>query len=357
MGTVNEVLRDRAIQHALKLQRYGAGLSQRIIALLNSADEDILAKIAARVAAIEERGFDVGPKTTKRLNQLLAEVQSLNAAICGDLGTALASELVEFSAGEAAYQAQSLAAALPIDVTPTLPPPALLRAIVEETPIDGYLLASHLKGLETGRINRIGQAIRLGLVQGENTDKIVARIRGTKAARYTDGILEISRRSAANIVLTSTSHVSNVAAQATWKENANVVKAWQFLSTLDGRTTITCAALSGQSFPIGEGPIPPRHIRCRSLSVPVTKSFRELGLDKDEHSPGTRASMDGQVAGDTTFKNWLNDKGPTMQDKVLGKTRADLFRSGKLDLQDFIKSDGTVLTLEQLTASYPGIIS
>lgn len=134
------------------------------------------------------------------------------------------------------------------------------------------------------------------------------------------------------------------------------MKGWQFLATLDTRTTITFASLSGQMFPIGEGPIPPRHIGCRSITVAVTRSFRELGVDRDELPVTKRASMDGRVAGDTKFAEWLNDKGPATQDAMLGPTRAKLFREGKLNLADFIKADGTVLTLEQLRARYGNII-
>jgi hypothetical protein len=66
--------------------------------------------------------------------------------------------------------------------------------------------------------------------------------------------------------------------------------------------------------------------------------------------------MDGHVAGDTTFAKWLTDKGPAMQDDILGATRAKLFRNGKLNLQDLIKADGTVLTLDQLRARYDDLL-
>lgn len=234
--------------------------------------------------------------------------------------------------------------------------PDRMDAMVWAVTIQGSLLSSWVEGMSSGRITRIEQQIRLGMVASETTDQIVSRIRGTKALQYRDGIMDVSRRSAQSMVRTAVSHVSNVASQETWKANAHIVKGWQFLATLDGRTTVTCAGLSGQFFPIGEGPIPPRHIRCRSVSVPVTKSFKELGVDADELSKGTRASMDGQVAADTTFADFLKRKGDSFQDQVLGKTRADLWRNGKLDLADFIKSDGTVLTLEQLRKSYPGLL-
>lgn len=357
MVSVNEALQDRAIQHAVLIQRYGTGVADKIVRLLNSADAEIVEKLAARLALIEERGFDMGKATTARLEAMLDEVRALNSAIYSQVAEALTDELVDFSTVEANFQRQAIVTSVGVDLSTTLPSPERLRAVVTETPMEGRLLASWAEGMETGRIDRINQAVRQGMVQGEDTDAIVRRIRGTKAAQYSDGILDISRRSAQSIVRTSVNHVSNVAAQATWKANDHLVKGWQYLATLDSRTTVTCAGLSGQVFPVGEGPIPPRHIGCRSISVAVTKSFRELGVDKDELPAGKRASMDGQVAGDTTFSKWLNMKGAATQDKVLGKTRADLFRNGKLDLRQFIKNDGTVLTLEQLRDRYPSLLT
>ena len=357
MATANEKLRDTAIRHAIELGRYGNGLSNRVIRLLNSADADILEKIAGRLASIEERGFVLSARTRDQLAKLSEEIAALNTAIYDQLHEKLTEELTDFAAAEAGFQKAALDAAVSIDLGTKLPTPAFLRAIVEEAPFDGFLLASHVKGLAQGRIDRVNQAIRIGLVQGESTDAIVRRVRGSKALNYSDGVLDKSRRYADNVVRTATTHVSNQAAQATWKANEHVVKGWQFVATLDTRTTTTCAGLSGSVHPIGEGPIPPRHIRCRSISIGVTKSFRELGVDRDELTPGQRASMDGEVAADTTFGEWLVNKGAEAQDKILGPTRAKLFRDGKMNLQDFIKDTGEVLTLEQLQAKYPGVLN
>lgn len=355
--SVNADLQDAAIQHAVALTRYGAGLSDRIVKLLNSADSEILDKLAARLAAIDERGYDIGPKTTARLAKLLEELSRINAAIYAQVHDELEAELTDFSVGEAGFQKAALESSLVVDVGTVLPSVARLKAIVSEAPLEGRLLRDWVKGMEQARLDRLGQAIRLGMFNGEGTDRIVARIRGTRAARYSDGVLDISRRSAQSIVRTAVTHVSNVTAQETWKSNSHVVKAWRFLATLDSRTTITCAGLDGQTFPIGEGPIPPRHIRCRSISVAVTKSWRELGVNRDELPKGDRASMDGQVSGSPRFAEWLRTKGDAMQDKVLGKTRADLFRSGKLNVEQFIRGDGTVLTLDELRAKYGEILS
>lgn len=357
MATVNETLQSRAIAHAVLIQRYGTGVADKIVRLLNSADQEIIERIAARLALIEERGFDTGPATSARLNAMLEEIQALNSAIYASLATALTDELIDFSAAEADYQRKALVASIGADLSTTLPAPERLRAIVTESPMEGRLLASWADGMERGRMDRIDAAIRQGMVQGEGTDAIVRRIRGSKAAQYGDGVLDLSRRSAQAVVRTSVTHVSNVTAQATWKANDNIIKGWQFLATLDSRTTSTCGSKDGQVFPIGEGPIPPLHVNCRSISVPVTKSFRELGINADELPPGTRATMDGQVAGKTRYEDWLERQSASRQESILGVKRAEAFRSGNIKFKDLVRSDGSLLTLDQLRKLYPSLFA
>lgn len=356
MASVNEDLRDRAIRHAVAIARYGNGLSDKLVRLLNSADKEILAKLASGLAEIDERGQFLSASARKHLASLLDEIRALNTAIYEQLSDALVSELGDFGAGEAEFQRKALVSSIGVDLSTKLPSAARMRAIITEVPMDGHLLKGWTDKMEQGRIDRITQALRTGMVQGETTDQLVRRIRGTKAKQYSDGILDISRRSTQSIVRTAVSHISNATAQETWKANEHVIKGWQFVATLDSRTTIGCSALSGQVFPIGEGPIPPRHIRCRSITVAVTKSFRELGIEADELPKGKQASMDGQIAGDMQFSDWLRSKGEATQVEILGTKRAELFNSGKLDLQDFIKKDGTVLTLAELKTLYPNLL-
>ena len=65
--TVNSALRDEHIRHALHVQKFGRGEAEKIVKLLNASDEALIETIAKRVAMIEERGYDRGPATTKRL--------------------------------------------------------------------------------------------------------------------------------------------------------------------------------------------------------------------------------------------------------------------------------------------------
>lgn len=189
----------------------------------------------------------------------------------------------------------------------------------------------------------------MGFVEGETIDQMVRRLRGTRALGYADGLMEIDRRGAEALVRTAVNHTANYARQAVFEANPDLIEEWEFVATLDGRTTLTCAGLSGQTFKLGAGPQPPRHWGCRSTSVPVLKAaWGALGLSKSEIDPGTQASMDGQVAADITYSQWLKGKPAAFQDEILGPARGKLFREGGLALDRFVDRKGREYTLEEL---------
>src|SRR5690606_24421489 len=82
--------------------------------------------------------------------------------------------------------------------------------------------------------------------------------------------------------------------------------------------------------------------------VPVTKSWRELGIDLDEFEPSTRASMNGQVPETMSYGEWLRKQSASVQDEALGPTRGKLFRAGKLDVDRFVNRAGDQWTLDEL---------
>jgi len=348
MATANERLVDLSIAHAIDLQRYGNGTTRRLIALLNRVDADLFAQLTAALERLPPESF-----TVQRLDRLLSEVNRLNAEAYRAVGQELDRELLDLAGYEANYQHRMIASILPAQVAEALAltavPAAQVHAAAMARPFQGKLLREALAGIEEARATRIRDAVRIGFVEGETISQMVRRIRGTRASNYADGLLAVDRRGAEALVRTAVNHTGNYARQAFYEANQDIVAEWQFLSTLDGRTTITCASLSGKTFKVGTGPQPPRHWNCRSLAVPVLKSAWEaLGLSKSEIDPGTQASMDGQVAADISYGQWLKGKPAAFQDEVLGAQRGKLFRSGGLAVDRFTDSKGKVYTLDEL---------
>merc|ERR1712072_142690 len=87
---------------------------------------------------------------------------------------------------------------------------------------------------------------------------------------------------------------------------------------------------------------------CRCTVVPFIKSEKELGLPPTKQMRTTRASMNGQVPASQTYGEWLIEQPIDVQEKVLGVTKAKLFRDGKLKIGQFTNRKGKTLTLDQL---------
>ena len=195
---------------------------------------------------------------------------------------------------------------------------------------NGKLLQSYIDDMTKTEIKRINNTISQGWVQGETNQQITQRLIGTKARNYKDGILDTSRRNAETIVRTATQHVSNTARQELWEANTDVLNGYEYLATLDRKTSVKCRSLDGKKFEFGKGPIPPIHPRCRSTTVPLLNekySFLEGG--------GTRSAEFGPVKEETTYYEWLKRQNKDVQVEALGPKRAKLFRDGGLSAEKF----------------------
>ena len=343
MQTVNEQLAHEAIDHSIDLTRYSNSVIRRIIALLNRTDNDLFQQLSAALERLPAESF-----TVERLDSLLQSVRQTNAAAYQQVSQLIETELKDLVQYEAAYQYQLFANTLPVEVAVASVNVGQVYAAALARPFQGTLLKEALSGLEANKARMVRDAIRIGFVEGQTIQQMVQRIRGTRAMQYTDGLMETSRRDTAAMVRTAVSHTANFTRNEFYKQNNDLVKGWQFVATLDSRTSITCASLSGKIFPLGTGPLPPRHFNCRSTSVPVIKSWKELGIDLPESAKSTRSSMDGQVAEDLTFTKWLRSKPASVQDDILGATRGKLFRANKIEIDRFTDRQGRVLSLDQL---------
>lgn len=329
---------DATVRHQVYLQRYKSGVVKNILKLLKNVEDDIISETVKRdLEAMSRRDLD---KLFVRLRQIIKDGYKPIIAALDD-------EIKKLSAYEAKWQGNLFANVVPIDIDFVTPAYEQIYAAAVARPFQGRLLREWYQGLEDGQFIRVRAAIREGFVQGQTTQQIVQAIRGTRSQR---GIIEQSRRGAEAAVRTALAHTANVARSEVYKKNRKVIKAVEWVSTLDGRTTAICRALDGKVYEVDKGPRPPAHVGCRSTTIPVVKSLRELGIKVDENKvASTRASMNGQVSSELNYDQWLRKQSQSFQDEVLGKSKAKLFRAG-LTMDRFIDRKGNELTLDQLMA-------
>lgn len=359
-ATANAVLQDWAINHEHDLKQFATGVVQRMIAVLNRTDARLMAQLTEALMQMDRESF-----TVNRLDALLASVRKLNAQAYEAVLAELQPEMKGLAGVESKAQLLSLRSAVPAQVLVEFPIAGVsasqVYAAALSRPFQGRLLKDWAANLEASRLTQIRNAVRAGFVEGQTTADIIKTIRGTRALRYGDGILERPRRELAAVVQTALSHTAQTARQAMTDANADLVKAVQWVSTLDSKTSPMCRIRDGlkytadthkpigHSIPWGEGP-GRLHFNCRSVSVPVLKSWKELGIDAADMSPGTRASMDGQVPADQTYAEWFAKQSAERQDEILGPERAKLYRAGKVSFSQFYSPNGRYLTLDQLEA-------
>lgn len=115
--------------------------------------------------------------------------------------------------------------------------------------------------------------------------------------------MQVSYFSAERIVRTESSFVTH---QATWDgyKVSGVVEQYEFLATLDTRTSEVCRSMDGRVFRLSEKEVgvnyPPLHPYCRSTVVPYFD---------DEDEPGERIARDADggvyyVPGNMTYREW-----------------------------------------------------
>ena len=238
---------------------------------------------------------------------------------------------------------------------------------------NGEVVSKAFRGIAVDQAERFSQVVRNGLLTGEATPKIAARLIGqlqfgetAKTSRQLIAaggeLTAVANNQIMALVRTSINQVANAASQQVYESNQDITKKYRYIATLDTRTSARCRALDGRQFEYGKGPTPPQHFNCRSTTVPVL-DYEQLGKDlgiKDLEPPpsGKRAASGGMVPSDTTYGEWLKKQPRSVQEDVLGKDKVVYFdilteKYGARDaMAKLVRDDGSELTLEQLRKRY-----
>lgn len=359
MASVNDRLQSAATNHAIDFGQYSTGVARRLVATLNRTDAELSAKLLEALERMEPTSF-----TVERLEELLYSVRALNASAYRAVADGLTNEIRTVAGYEATYQHSLFSAVIPADVVAQVAIASVdigqVAAAALSRPFQGRLLSGWASKIEADRMALIREAVRQGFVQNETTEQIVRRIKGTRAAQYSDGIINRSRIELQTIVHTALAHTAAVARENFQQANADLIVAVCWHSTLDGRTSDDCRVRDllqysnddkhrpiGHKVPWKQGP-GRLHFRCRSSSTAITRSWRSLGLDMDSISPGTRASMDGTQPATLRYGDWLQKQSQARQDQIVGPTRGALMREGKVPFDSLYTDRGIALSLDAL---------
>jgi len=250
--------KDKITRHAHYVERYKTSQANKIDAYLRRIDRIVRDNLTA-IEFITSKAELAAIQRNVRI-----EVMEVYKEWANNMGI----DLVDFAHSEVGFSARAIGGGLAI------PSKHILEAAIRARPFQTKLLREALADFTKLQTQAIKNAISDGFYQGRSNAEIIRNIRGTKAAQYKDGLLSISRSSASRITRTAINHTASVARMKLLESNKDLFTHYEWVATLDSRTSDICRDLDGNIYEIGKGRTPPAHYNCRSTITPV--------LDDDE---------------------------------------------------------------------------
>ena len=312
----NEAVYDAETRHAIYLERYGKGVARRMVKLLLGAEKDIIGKLIA---------LPDGPTKTQQA-ELLKTVRARISDLVTEFRDQFTDEMIDVAEYEIEFIDDTMSKAYEgLDASFQVVPLDNVRAAVTSRPFQGIHLRwanppEHASELVRRNFKAAQGEIERGFIEGESISTITARIRPLIEAK--------AARDVETISITAVKHISSAARQEWHKVNPGVIDEERWNAVLDGRTSEICRSRDGKVYPVNEGPQPPAHPRCRSTRV---------GIDDDYPPPRKR-----------TYDQWLRDQPEGVQDEILGKAKADLFRDGLTLDRFYDERRGREYTVDEL---------
>ena len=343
---------DIATRHQVLLERLKAGKVRDYQKVAKWFERDLIAQ--ANSLGINS----LNELTKKELNSLISYSTALNKKYQKVIVDDLDKDLKKLAKDDALFEEKTINSVIKGAKATSAANLAYAAALTSPISATGDLLQPFVKNWSQTRINQVNGVIRKGFKEGQTLSQMTQAIRGTRANNFKDGLTNLQTRQAQAVIRTAVQHVSATARLTTWEKNKDIIVAYKWRATLDGRTTQQCRSLDGREFEMGKGPMPPIHINCRSTFVFVTDPA--LGLDALDEE-GTRSALGGPVSSKDTYYDWLKRQPRGFQESAIGVQRTKWLNDGKLTAEEFAKlnldKNFKPLTLEQMRAKRSSIIS
>lgn len=159
----------------------------------------------------------------------------------------------------------------------------------------GKLFSERIWGRTKEINNVIKEELLVQFMTGRSYQKTAAKIR----ERMSVGAMEARR-----LVRTESTYIANSAELESYQECG--IEKFQFVATLDIRTSEICASMDGKEFSVEEGVIgenvPPLHPWCRSTTAAVIDGEVAEGLERRARDPKTGKTY--LVPANMTYEEW-----------------------------------------------------
>lgn len=335
--SANGFLRDAMTRHQIFLQRFGGGLARQNLPAIRLMQRQIRELL---------QRTDLTDFQTARLAVLAQDVNQIITANALNIRKVSVPVLEEFAASEVAFNERLLGGAVKVSLS-GITPEALLPNVLTAplTLISGKTsVVTSIDGIfnvfAEGAAREIMTSVQAGLISGRTNRQIVNDISSMIGTR--------TKAQAETVVRTAANHVASLARDSLYQQNADVLDGEIWSATLDSQTRLEHAALDGQEFEVGRGPMTPLGYNCRCVRVPKVKAvFAFL------REGATRAASTGPEPSTATFGGWLGRQPASFQDEFLGPQRAKLFREGGLSIGKFVDQRNVRYTLDDLRRLEP----
>lgn len=354
MAIAPEQLKNIEIRNQVFLEGLKEGEHRKFARFLRDLSTQIIKRL-------ESEGQTI--RTKRRLQILLTDLNEIQNVIYSEYSDLLIDDLGEITIDQSEFETQALNQTVK-NFDPITPAPAQLLTSARVVPmsVQGLtskpLLKPFIKDWTVKSINQVNTVVQQGFAQGKTVQAMSVEIRGTRQQKFNNGVLAKINRDNRSVVRTAVQHVASVARTETMQQNSDLVKGYEWVSTLDSRTTSQCRGLDGREFKIGKGPLPPIHVNCRSTTTAVLDERFDF-LDQDAKRPAVGEKKIGQVDADKTYYQWLKTQSAAFQNSVIGVTRGKLLRNGGLTAEEFgrlsLDKNFQPLTLGEMRAKRPEV--
>lgn len=305
---------NKSIGHAFFLEQYKTGEFHKLLPEIQELVNKTMQEVTLRLEST--RRFSPRVRVAK-LRGTLRRIERRVIANLKGLDRQLRSSLSDLPEVESRILRRHLRESL--DRKVGIRAPHISRGLTNNILVQGQTISEWFKQIRQGVVRTILQTVRSRVLQVDS-NRIIQTV-------LHEGIQKSLLKGIELVTRSSVTAVANEVRKSVFEENSNLIQRWLFSATLDDRTSLICLGLDGTTWPIGRGPYPPVHPFCRSISVPL---------------------LSQRIPKTVTATEWLRELSSEEQDKVLGKSRANLFRSKKISARDLLNNRNKVLSLKDL---------